>query len=474
MSLPGPDARVVELRVPGLVGITGEQLLDSVAAVTVAGDESGELVRPADRLRRPAPGPVLQALGRSLPRTLEGYLWGKMTSGGAVKAAWALLFPFSLANVAHGMLPAPSGRAGHALLALCQAMLRVVGLLLTALLVTQLGVISLDLLAAQCLAPGFGCLGWAPDWLRANEGIRTAIGLLPPLLVIALLHRVSVVSWKQAGVRITAATTAAARAGARGGGRLAGDVLQPSPNAAVLRGLHTITSLVCAALLPLGGPFSPPVGGAATGAWTVAVVALLLAAVAVAALDDLAVWLRRLLTPVVRTVLIVAGVGLVVVAGVVGSPLAQARAGVDAMTEGFLGALLLAWVAFAVLLAPLALLARGGWKHLPHRLRPWLGGWVAAPTALLACLIGAGFGAGLAISLRQVLGAAGIALPLSYGSITLLWGVATVVAALLWVGLFAVAIPLRKRRRGVPAIVRLLQRAQPEQQREAADAWATA
>jgi hypothetical protein len=474
MSLPGPDARVVELRVPGLIGITGEQLLDCVATVTVAGDDSADVVRPADRLRRPVPGPVLQALGRSLPRTLEGYLWGKMTSGGAAKATWAVLFPFSLANVAHGMLPVPAGRAGHALLAVCQAMLRIVGLLLTALLVTQLGVISLDLLAAQCLAPGSSCLRWTPDWLRDSEGVRVVVGLLPPVLVVAALHQVSVVSWKHAGVRITAASTTIGARAARGGGRLAGDILQPNPNAGVLRGLHTITSLVCIALLPVGGPFSPPAGGAATVVWLACVVALVLAVVLTAALDDVAVWLSRVFPPGVRAVLITAAAVLVVLAGVVGSPLASAnRAGVDLMAEGFLGVMLLAWVAFAVLLAPLAWLSRGSWRGLPRRLRPWLGGWAAAPTALLACLIGAGFGAGLSIALRELIGDWDIDLPVSYTSILLLWGAAAIVIALLWAGFYLVAIPLRRRRRGVPLIVRMLQRGR-EEQREAASAWATA
>ncbi|MER6874960.1 hypothetical protein ABT279_32890, partial [Amycolatopsis sp. NPDC000673] len=93
------------MRVSGLVGTSGETLLDTVQTVDVAGDELGRVVRPADRLRRPAPGPVVPALGRSIPRTVEGYLWSGMTSGGVAKAAWALLFPFSLANVAFWMLP---------------------------------------------------------------------------------------------------------------------------------------------------------------------------------------------------------------------------------------------------------------------------------------------------------------------------------------------------------------------------------
>jgi len=472
MSLPGQDARVVELRVPGLVGVTGEQLLDSVATVTVAGDEAGELVRPADRLRRPAPGPVLQALGRSLPRTLEGYLWGKMTSGGAVKATWALLFPFSLANVAHGMLPAPAGRPGRALVAVCQSLLRVIGLLLTALLVTQLGVISLDLLATQCLGGSEECLGWTPSRLRDSEQLRMALGLLPPVLVVAAMHRVSVVSWRHAGVRTRpAAETTSSRA--RTGKRLAGDVLQPGPNAALLRTLHTLTSLLCIALLPLGGPFTPQADTRAQVTWIVTLGLLVLVFVAVAALDDVATGLRRLLPRSARTVGIAVAVALIIAAGLTAAPRGADRAGLDSMTEGILGALVLVWLVFALTLIPLALLARREWKHLPRRLRPWLGGWAAAPTVLLAGLIGAGFGAGLAISIRELLNATSLALPASYQAITMLWGAGTIIAALLWIGFRLIAVPIRRRRRGIPPIVRLLQ-ADDEEQREAAHAWATA
>ena len=54
---------------------------------------------------------------------------------------------------------------------------------------------------------------------------------------------------------------------------------------------------------------------------------------------------------------------------------------------------------------PAALLARPGWAHKPRRLRPWLGGWAAAPVLALAGLLGGGFGAGLAEALRRLSGA---------------------------------------------------------------------
>jgi hypothetical protein len=117
-----------------LIGTSGETLLDVVSTVDVAGDGFGRVIRPADRLRRPAPGPVLSGLGRSIPRTLEGYLWSRMTSGGAAKATWALLFPFSLANVAYWMLPPvrKGSRTAVVLGSLCRGLLRVAALLLTA------------------------------------------------------------------------------------------------------------------------------------------------------------------------------------------------------------------------------------------------------------------------------------------------------------------------------------------------------
>src|SRR5687768_15164232 len=85
LNPPGPDTRVVELRVHGVMGTPPEALVSAAAAVDVAGDGVGRIVQPADRLLRPAPGPMLRAEGQSIPRTVEGYSWGGMTSGGAAK-----------------------------------------------------------------------------------------------------------------------------------------------------------------------------------------------------------------------------------------------------------------------------------------------------------------------------------------------------------------------------------------------------
>ncbi len=479
MSLPGPDARVVELRVPGLVGISGEHLLDAVAAVTVAGDETGEVIRPADRLRRPAPGPVLQAIGRAVPRTLEGYLWHKMTSGGVAKATWALLVPFSLANVAHGMLPPvpDRGRTAAVLGRICRALLRVVGILLTVLFVTQLGVISLDLLAAKCLAPDARCLTAVPGWVRTSELVRITVGLIPMVAVIVVLHRVS------SATRITVPNLESGPADAADlpdPGPLPGDHLLLHPNARVLRGLHTIGALCSVALLPLGGPFALPAGTWPQVAWGGAIGLLALTLLLAALLDDAVRWLRRAFTPLLSTLLVVIASGLVLASAWLRQPLPASLdprpaplAAVDGMVEGIGAALFVACAAFAVLLIPSALLARHIWRSLPRRLRPWLGGWAAAPTVILACLLGGGFGAGFAISVRQLLGRTDFPLPHSYDALTALWGAGTLIAAALWLFTYGVAVPLRTRLRGVPQIVRMLQDRR-EESLLAAAAWSKA
>jgi hypothetical protein len=457
LSLPGPDTRVVELRVPGFIGTSGESLLDVVSTVDVAGDGFGRVIRPSDRLRRPAPGPVLPALGRSVARTLEGYLWSRMTSGGAAKATWALLFPFSLANVAYWMLPpSPGGsRLAAVLGSLCRGLLRVAALLLTMLLVSQLAVVSLDLLAAQCLAPGSACLPAVPSWVRTSEPVRTALGVLPPLVLIFVLHLVSSTNW-----------TVHAGTADPPDPALPGHELLADPNAPGLRGLHTIAGLGCLALLPLGGPFRMPDDVVGILTWLCAL-ALLVTTMLAAAVGNGAKrsgnWARRSLIPFAM---------LVVLAASVHSPKfsASGLAGTDGMVEGLGAALLVITALFGVLLAPAARLARRTWRTLPRRLRPWVGGWAAAPALVLAGLLGGGFGAGMTVAVRRLL-SSDLRLPDTYLLITVLWGAGLALAAALGVLGVAVAVPLRLRRRGIPAVVRLMD-LDPVHEKAAAAAWA--
>ncbi|WP_236789463.1 hypothetical protein [Amycolatopsis sp. GM8] len=450
--MPGPETRIVELRVPGVTGTTGEALLDAVSTVEVAGDGVGRVIRPSDRLRRPAPGPVLQALGRSVPRTLEGYLWGAMTSGGAAKATWALLFPFSLSNVAHWMLPPvpKDSRAAVALGAVCRSLLRVAGLLLTMLLVGQLAVIALDLFATQCLAPGSACLSFVPNGFRELTVLRTIAGLVPLVVVIFVLHRVSGTNWTVTSEDVTPRR-----------GSLPGDVLRDGPDSAGLRCLHAVAALATTALLSLGGPLHAPDTTPELIVWIVAL-ALVLATVltVIVGVPALQNWARR-------SVLVFAT--LVLAAVTAFRPVLPAGSEDTVRTLG--AALLVVSVLFAALLIPAALLGRRIWRNQPKRLRPWLGGWAAAPVLALAVLLGGGFGAGLAIALRRLAGASALQLPASYTPVTVLWGGGLVLAALLALLGFAVGVPLRRRRRGIPEIVRLLQNT-PGDEKAAAAAWA--
>lgn len=478
MLIPGPDTRVVELRVHGAMGTRPEVLVSSVAAVDVAGDGIGRIVRPADRLLRPAPGPVLQAEGRSFPRTVEGYLWGGMTSGGWAKATWALLFPFSLANVAHWMLPPiPSGHRIATLLGLVnRTLLRLAAILLTMLLVTQAAVVSLDLLAAQCLAPDAACLtGTVPRWLRETYLVRPAIGLLPVLLAIVVLHRVSCVAWEVTASRNPPPTPPNVTVG------LPGTNLVADPDTPTLRALHLVAALATVALLPIGGPFGAPVDTADALLWTVALVLLVIAVLGVVLLDDptgavperAGAWLRAVLGRRTRRALMGIGTALVLAAAIAQDPLPTKLSGTDSTVEGVAAALIVICVTLGVLLVPAALIARNAARDRPRELRPWAGGWMSAPVLAMAALLGGGLGAGLAITMRQLTGSTGMELPKGYQPVTLLWGASAaigVAVALPVVG-YAFARGALLRRADRVDEVTLLHPDRPADRRDAARAW---
>ncbi|HKN95576.1 MAG TPA: hypothetical protein VJX10_00550, partial [Pseudonocardiaceae bacterium] len=408
---------MVELRVHGILGTTPEQLVDSVAAVDVAGDGAGRIVRPADRLRRPAPGPVLKADGRPLPRTLEGYVWGGLTSGGWAKAVWALLFPFSLANVSSWMLPpVPDGnRVAGVLGACCRGLLRLAAALLTVLLVAQLTAVSLDLFATQCLAPSSPCLGVIPGWLRDTVAVRPLFGVVPMLLVVAVLGKLSTVNWSVDADGPTPMPTGPARLLAR----MPGATKVADPDAPALRTLHLTAALATVTLIALGGPAGPGHGGLPEVSWLVAAV-LLMGNLLLALVfgdptgtrpDRAGRWLLVAMSPVWRRVLLGLATLTVVSVPAVQPRLGASLPGTDPTLTVVTIALGSTCGVLGLLLIPVALLARPAWSAQPAELRPWAGGWLAAPFMTLAALLGGGFGAGVAITVRQALGGEPLALP---------------------------------------------------------------
>ncbi|GAA2816805.1 hypothetical protein [Saccharopolyspora taberi] len=475
MRIPGPDTRVVELRVHGILGTTGDALTDSVASVDVAGDGVGRIVRPADRLRRPVPGPMLSAGERTVPRIVEGYVWGGMTSGGWGKATWALLFPFALANVAHWMLPAPrqNNVISRAISGVLRALLRLAALLLTMLMVAQLTVVSLDLLASQCLSPTSGCLGIVPDSARSSDVLRASAGLLPVALVVVLMYRLSCVSWKVlAGRSETPSHSANAPV-------LPGTNVVSDPDTPALRALHVTAALSTVVLLALGGPL----GALTDPRGLVAAALALLSLVGTVVADDPTGSYDRRSGRALRSVLSrgprlalmgAAGLVLITVALLPGE-LSGPLPGSD-VTIGALTAVLIATcVAVAVLLVPAALLARPAWAKIPAQLRPWAGGWMTAPMLMIACLLGSGFGAGLGLSVAQALGDPGLVLPTAYDDMTIFWGTAAVLLGLAGVVLVPWTL-IRSWRTAqaegpVPAEVALLHAGRQQDQQSAASAW---
>lgn len=475
MQLPGPDTRVVELRVHGILGTTGDALTDSVASVDVAGDGIGRIVRPADRLRRPVPGPVLTTGERKTPRIVEGYVWGGMTSGGLGKATWALLFPFALANVAHWMLPVPHPEnvVGRVLSSALRALVRLASLVLTMLLVAQLTVLGLDLVVSQCLAPGSACMDVVPEVLRGFDFLRASAALLPVGLIVLLMHRLSTVSWRVATDK-EQNSQPSGQTPSLPGGNVVSD-----PDTPALRAMHVVGALSIVVLLALGGPFT----ASSDPRWLAAAALATISLIITAGMDDplgvrpgtRGTAPRVMLSRIPRRILMsLAGV-LVAAVAIVPPPLAGPLPGSGRTIDALTGLLLAICVAVAVLLVPTALISRPRWKSIPASLRPWAGGWMAAPVLLVACLLGGGFGAGLALLLRRLLHHPDLQLPTAFNDVTVFWGAATVLlASALLAVLPWTAFTLWRAAHSessVPAEVALLHAGRQQDQRRAARAW---
>src|SRR5580704_10417742 len=97
------DQAVTELRIHGVSGSDGPTMLEHPGALQVAGDSVTGFYRrwSPDGAGRP-----------SVPWKLEAYSWGGLTEKPLASAAWLLLAPFMMYNVAYFMLP-PGAAAGE-------------------------------------------------------------------------------------------------------------------------------------------------------------------------------------------------------------------------------------------------------------------------------------------------------------------------------------------------------------------------
>ena len=85
---PARTKGVIEIRVHGVSGTPQQDMLCSQWAEQVAGDENAPIFQPADQFGHTVPGPGLSRDDEPLPRQIEAYHWGEMTSGGWSKAVW--------------------------------------------------------------------------------------------------------------------------------------------------------------------------------------------------------------------------------------------------------------------------------------------------------------------------------------------------------------------------------------------------
>jgi len=193
------DQAVTELRIHGVSGSDGPTMLEHPGALQVAGDNVTGFYRrwSPDGAGRP-----------SVPWKLEAYSWGGLTEKPLASAAWLLLAPFMMYNVAYFMLP-PSAAAGdpgtvaeepvphlrrdrgHSI---AGVLLRLLALAATVQFVSVTALLVVSTVAWQAagragMLPSW--MGWYGDWAA---GWRVALALAATGVVIAALWWVAVTS----------------------------------------------------------------------------------------------------------------------------------------------------------------------------------------------------------------------------------------------------------------------------------------
>jgi hypothetical protein len=155
----------VELRVHGVSGTPPVDMLDHPLVAQVAGDTDGRFFRPVD-----SAGAEVRAEDGHI---LEGYHWGPLTSGTWRQALWLVLIPFGLVNAAYFMLPGGGGTVARTV---ARSALRVLGIVVSVIVVLSLAQAAVDLLAWQWT--GVGPRAGDPRWWLAGAFAVVVLALL--------------------------------------------------------------------------------------------------------------------------------------------------------------------------------------------------------------------------------------------------------------------------------------------------------
>ena len=164
------EDRVVELRVHGVGGPTASDVLESVAPIPIDNAEN----EAAGFFTREEPGPVGQRV--------EAFVWGGLTSRTAIQAAWWLLLPFALVNVAGWMIrsgDAGRERPGRTVAWWIRFCMTLAGVFLTGLYLVWSAVALVDVTAYQCGAqPDCVSRSWLLPlrWLAGHPLWRISVG----------------------------------------------------------------------------------------------------------------------------------------------------------------------------------------------------------------------------------------------------------------------------------------------------------
>ncbi|MEU0646083.1 hypothetical protein [Streptomyces umbrinus] len=458
----------VEIRVHGVSGTAAESLLEISSVEQVAGDDTARFMR---RAQVPPPAG---------PTQVEAFHWGTMTSGSVSKALWLLMAPFSVINLARFTLPMTAAASGgrDKIRGVADVALRLLGLVMTAMLVTTVAFVSIDLVAWQC-GGASGCQHhnlsfFGPELIEWRW--RLLLGMTVPAATVALLAAMSAQVYLYGSPGATQETPDAV--GSLGDRKF----WSPSPQTALLRRLHLSAALAVVAMLVAHLSTHEMTGLVPAHGWSRRVLWVLFGLSALIALLCVVITGRgRTLFPSYVNAVenpravprfyrgLTVGAWFVFVAVTViavgwGSRAARPRGIRPARLTGFDWAFQVHFAAAAVLLiilfgANVAL--RGPTYTAPEGLRPMWRGMACSVLTGFAVLLAAGFTAGIALQSARLFGwenyGSGLKEPLDVPDLfrvtAVLWGL---LALILLVVAVVVLVPYYLRG-GTPLATRIAQ-----------------